>query len=166
MNTEKNKTILTAYRTRETAAPTLIALGILAIFIAIAWSYIIYENGVNDRGVYFWWEYDCKPLNFFWGEFFQQLFGYVFLGGMIALISGIFLALMFKDSSLTITDKDIRGHTSFGRAVSILITQVSSVELAAFNGIKISTASGPVYFWNISNRTEVFDTVADLLKNL
>lgn len=166
MNTEKNKTVLTAYRTRKTVAPNLIISGIIVILISIVWSYFVYENGASDRGKYFWWEYDCKPFNFFFGELFQQLYGYVFLGGIIDLLSGIFLSLMFKDSSLTITDKDIRGHTSFGRAVSILITQVSSVELAAFNGIKISTASGPVYFWNIHNRTEVFDTISDLLKDL
>lgn len=166
MSMEKNAIITTAKINRDTIAPKLITTGAIVIVIAIIFACFTYKNGVNDRGKYFWWDYHSNPVSFFFGELFHQLYGYIFLGGMLDLLSGVFLTFLFKDSALTVTDKDIHGYTSFGKAVSILITQVSSIELAAFDGIKISTSSGPVYFWNLRNRTEVFDDISTLLKSL
>ena len=93
-------------------------------------------------------------------------------------INGFFISLMLfspvlivnfyfwivSHNQLVVTDKRISGKSAFGKQVDLPIDSVSSVStVKLIKGLSISTASGKVSFWAISNRDAIYKVISDLI---
>jgi len=85
--------------------------------------------------------------------------------GIVFLAIAIFFIFEMNFCEIVITDKRIYGKTSFGRAINLPCDKISSVGTCYPKGIIVATSSGIIRFWLLSNQTEVFNAITDLLNN-
>ena len=69
----------------------------------------------------------------------------------------------YSKVNLVVTDKRIYGTTSLGKQVDLPIDSISAVALHGKKGISVSTASGRIIFGGIKNRTELYNSISNLL---
>lgn len=65
---------------------------------------------------------------------------------------------------LVVTESRVTGKLGKKR-VDLPVSQISSIGTLAFNGIFINTNSGQIAFQELTNRDEVYDCLAELIKN-
>ena len=87
----------------------------------------------------------------------------VFWIGVILLIYSVVITLMMNRCSMTVSNTRVTGKTSFGRQVDLPLKQISAVALGSFDRITVATSAGKISFWLIENRSEVYETLNDLL---
>lgn len=67
-------------------------------------------------------------------------------------------------NQLIVTDKRVSGKAAFGKRIDLPIDSVSAVAtIKLIKGLSISTASGKVSFWAISNRDAIYKVISDLI---
>ncbi len=80
----------------------------------------------------------------------------------------VILAVVFwfgmRYSELVVTDKRVYGKVIFGKAIDLPYDSISSVGTCFPNGVFASTASGAVRFILLSNQSEVYNAISELLK--
>lgn len=86
------------------------------------------------------------------------------IGGLLVLIA--LLILVFgRDSQICITNKRVYGKTLLGKRVDLPLDSISSVALTnpLFKGISVSSNSGNISFYLISNRDKAHKILSDLI---
>ena len=78
-----------------------------------------------------------------------------------AVIAGIFYALTSK-TSLTVSNKRVFGTAAFGKRVDLPLDKISAVGTSMLKGIAITTSSGAIKFFMISNHNEIHSAIAKL----
>lgn len=73
------------------------------------------------------------------------------------------IAWYFNAFSITVTDKRIIGHSTWGKKVSIPVDSVSAIASSSFNGIAVASSSGKIVFKLIKNRDEVHQAIENLI---
>ena len=129
------------------------------------------EEKILVRGVFSKWNivsiifYFFGFMMFFIGLSIGELIDLVI--GVVALIVfsliGVFFQKLFNGSEITVTDKRVYGKAIFGRRVDLPLDMISSVAMAAFNGIGVATSSGRIKFLLCKNKDEVFNAISGLL---
>jgi len=89
------------------------------------------------------------------------------LVGMIAFIPcTIIIALFYfagRNMQLTITDKRVCGKSTFGRRVDLPVDSISSISKNLLLGITVSTSSGKINWFMISNKEKVYGVLEKLI---
>lgn len=92
--------------------------------------------------------------------------GIVFLLiAIVMVIVAIIFVFWMKGCQLFVSDKKVYGKTSFGRSVSLPIDSVSAVSKGLCKSLSVSTSSGRITFWLMTNRDEVSCVIDELLLN-
>ncbi len=108
--------------------------------------------------------YHEKIVSGQWGYVFASIVPY--FGSMtilpFAVIAGIFYALTSK-TSLTVSNKRVFGTAAFGKRVDLPLDKISAVGTSMLKGIAITTSSGAIKFFMISNHNEIHSAIAKLL---
>ena len=89
---------------------------------------------------------------------------FVFLG-ISGVLVAIFFAWMMSKCTLTVTNRSVKGKTSFGKIVDIPLHKVSAVSLGFCKSIAVGTSSGKIHFWYVKNRDEVCAAITELIVN-
>lgn len=85
---------------------------------------------------------------------------------LILIIAGIILIIYVNSCEIVVTNKRIYGKAAFGKRVDLPLNSVSAVEITnLFKGIGISTSSGVIKFYYITNAAEIHKVVSDLVVN-
>lgn len=97
---------------------------------------------------------------YFWTSILPYCMAIYFLPfAAIALILYLWAAL----TELTVTNKRVYGKTSFGKRVDLPLDSISAVGMGWFKSISVSTSSGRITFYAVSNRDEFHKAISDLL---
>ena len=91
--------------------------------------------------------------------------GVFFYLGSVALIIGIVTWFQMSFCELTVTDKRVYGKAAFGRVIDLPYDQISSVGTCFPRGVFAATSSGRVKFWLLTNQSEVYKAISELLMN-
>jgi len=87
---------------------------------------------------------------------------------LIAIIAcGIAALLQYwmNNCEITVTSKRVYGKAAFGKRVDLPADMISSVDMCAFKGVGVSTASGRIQFLFCTNQNDVFNAISSgLLK--
>lgn len=86
-----------------------------------------------------------------------------FLVLLIPSIVCIILYFYYSKMELTVTNKRVFGRVAFGRRVDLPLDSISAVGTTVRKGIIVSTSSGKIKFYGISNQEEVHKAITDLL---
>lgn len=102
------------------------------------------------------------------GAFFELCFsGYAEIIFLIVAVmfwaAAFVIYMMMKNCQLLITDKRIYGRAAFGKAVSLPLDMISAVSLNEFKCLSVSTASGRISFWMITNGYEAWQIINNLI---
>lgn len=90
--------------------------------------------------------------------------GAFFYLSIFFLIVGIFLLIMMNSCEITVTDKRVFGKSAFGKMVDLPLDKISSVGSCFPLGVKVATSSGAINFWLLSNQSEIFSSISELLQ--
>ena len=91
-----------------------------------------------------------------------ELYIWFYLGVLIFAGLGI-LFLKIPPPELIVTDKRVYGKIGTVKKVDLPINQVSAIGTGIFKSITISTSSGAIHLWGISNRNEVTNAISQLI---
>lgn len=85
---------------------------------------------------------------------------------VLAIITVIIFAFM-SICEIVVTDKRIYGKVGFGRRIDLPLDSVSAVAVSSVltQGVSVSTSSGRITFFYLSNRNEISDEIRNLLLN-
>jgi len=75
----------------------------------------------------------------------------------------LFINLMVRKTTLTVTDKRVYGKTLFNIRVDLPLDKISSVGTSIFKGINVGSSSGRIKFKLIKNYEEIHTALIDLL---
>ncbi len=98
--------------------------------------------------------------NYFWTSILPYCMSLHFLPlAGVALVLYLWVAL----TELTVTNKRVYGKTSFGKRVDLPLDSISAVGTGWFKSISVSTSSGRITFFAVSNRNEFHKVISELL---
>lgn len=88
----------------------------------------------------------------------------------ITAVLAIITVIIFVSMSLceiVVTDKRIYGKVGFGRRIDLPLDSVSAVAVSSVltQGVSVSTSSGRITFFYLSNRNAISDEIRNLLVN-
>lgn len=94
----------------------------------------------------------------------DEYIGVSLLWGLaITTIVGAILWPVFQNQ-LIVTDKRVSGRTSTGKRVDLPVDSISAVGTTnKFKGLTISTSSGVLSFFGLSNRDEIYKVISQLI---
>ena len=175
--------IAESVRQKNKVATILLILGIALLVAGIVAAFITYNNGteyyrgttaynpisgknftIQDKYVPYKEIYG-SVFQFFPERMFNNVYGYIAILGIIALIAYIFSSLKMNKSAVTVTNKRIIGFTDFGKQVDLPLSQVSSLGNVGSSGIQVSTSSGKTKFYLIQNRDEVYNAISKAMSD-
>lgn len=93
-------------------------------------------------------------------------FGFLLIAiGCVLVLLALLILVFGRDSQICITDKRVYGKTLLGKRVDLPLDSVSSVGLTnpLFNGISVSSNSGNISFYLISNRDKAHKVLSNLI---
>ena len=91
-----------------------------------------------------------------------ELYMWFYLGALVFAGLGL-LALFCLKPELTVTNKRVYGKIGALKKVDLPINQISAVGTGVLNSISISTSSGAIRFWGVSNRDDIANAISKLL---
>ena len=125
----------------------------LAIGVAILGVIILVVDFIISGG-------DLELLfGFGYGEF------YALCLAVGCLVFAVVLYFMMRNCELIITDKKIYGQYTFGKRISLPLDMLSAVSIGFFKDLVVSTASGKISFWMITNGDDAWKIINDLIVN-
>ncbi len=74
-----------------------------------------------------------------------------------------FFSFCLSRCEITVTNKRVYGKALFGMRVDLPIDSISAVGTSWFKGISVSTSSGRITFFGVSNRDEIHKVISNLL---
>ena len=80
---------------------------------------------------------------------------------VLVILISLLVFFMTKGCAITVSTTRVVGKASFGKRVDLPLSQISAIGLGIFNSISISTSSGRVSFWLLSNRKDVHEALSD-----
>ena len=92
----------------------------------------------------------------------KQLFPFTLIP---ALLIAVLLYVATANCSITITDKRVYGKSVFFSRVDLPLDSISAVGTSALHGLSVSSSSGRIHFYDISNRDEMHSKISELLIN-
>ena len=87
---------------------------------------------------------------------------FFYLGIIIGIIILLFI-FVYKNVSITVTDKRVYGTAAFGKRVDLPFDSITSIGTSFFNGIAVATPSGKIKFRMIKNRDDIHKEISKLL---
>lgn len=90
----------------------------------------------------------------------------IFIIGLMVFFAALCLfifALIISKTSITVTNKRVRGSTMFREFIDLPLDSISAVGVSAFKGIAISTSSGKISFRGIDNRDKIHRVISEQL---
>lgn len=104
-------------------------------------------------------------INFIIEDAFQ--YGYfemwVIIFAFLFFIAAIIVYLMMRNCKFVITDKRIYGRSTFGKQISLPLDKVSMASSTYLNCLVVSTSSGKIAFWLITNGDEAWQIINNLI---
>ena len=91
-----------------------------------------------------------------------SLYVWFYIGAVLFAGLGVLLMFLLKPA-LTVTDKRVYGKIGTLKKVDLPINQISAIGSGIFKSITVSTSSGSIHFWGITNRDDVLNEVSQLL---
>jgi len=104
--------------------------------------------------------HSAHDVDYFWTSIVPYYFSMSFLP--IFLVA-IFIYFLAEKSELIVTNKRCYGKTIFGKRVDLPLDSVSAISTSLLKGISISTSSGRITFYGISNRDDMHKSLNALL---
>ena len=92
----------------------------------------------------------------------KQLFPFTLIP---TLLIAVLLYVATANCSITITDKRVYGKSVFFSRVDLPLDSISAVGTSALHGLSVSSSSGRIHFYDISNRDEMHAKISELLIN-
>lgn len=89
--------------------------------------------------------------------------GVAFMVLFIPAIVCLILYFYYSKMELTVTNKRVYGRVAFGRRVDLPLDSISAAGTTVRKGIIVSSSSGKIKFYGISNQEEVHKAITDLL---
>ena len=123
-------------------------LSITFVFIGIA--LIIFDLILVEGNITFIIETAFRDGLF---EMWVIIFAFVFF------VAAIVVYLMMRNCKFVITDKRIYGQSTFGKQVSLPLDKVSMASTTFLNCLVVSTSSGKIAFWLITNGDEAWQII-------
>ena len=82
---------------------------------------------------------------------------------LVAIIIAVVLYSGLSKISINVTNKRVYGTAAFGKQVDLPSDSISALGMGMFSSIAVSTSSGKITFWGISNRDDVYKAINQLL---
>ncbi len=98
-------------------------------------------------------------------ELFTEDFFIIVGVALIPLLFGLLFYFWFANNQLTVTDKRVYGKAAFGKRVDLPLDSISAIAttIVLFYGLSVSTSSGRITFYFITERNEVYKAINDLI---
>lgn len=88
---------------------------------------------------------------------------YIIVGALICFVISIIFYVFMRNCQIVITDKIIYGQAALGKKVSLPLDKISAISTNALNCLTVSTSSGKLSFWLITNGDEAWQLVNSLI---
>ena len=116
-------------------------------------------------GVCFWMTYDCMvgfvlDIGYDWGWLFMLL-------GGVSAVMAVLICVFGYNSQIVITNRRVFGKTLLGQRVDLPLDSISAVSLTnpLLAGISVSTNSGRITFYLMSQREKAHKVLCDLIND-
>lgn len=129
--------------------PFSVACFVIAIGALVA-CFVVAAVSVPSEGIM--WAFKGIRYGYYW----------FFIGAALFFVLSIVTSSKFE---LIITESTVTGKALFGKRVDLPVSQISAIGTGMFSSITISTASGAINFYGVTNQDEVFKCLSDLLKS-
>lgn len=90
--------------------------------------------------------------------------GVLFYLSFLFIATAVFFWFQMSYCQLTVTNKRVYGKTAFGKAMDLPLDEISSLGTCFPSGVFAATSSGIVRFWLLSNKSDVYNSISNLLK--